>query len=190
VTANPGGTVLAPGDTLYGLNASSLNDVFRNVQKLMVRVEGLTASVQAVITDSTVRARIGETFDDFSRTIGLLNQMMIENQDLISTSLEDLGSVVTNINSAIAANVDDLENALVSVKDATDGITGVATTVDSLTGNLRDMVARFSAGQGTFWRLAESDSLYNQIVVTVAHLDSFLLDIMTNPKKYVRFSIF
>jgi len=190
VTANPGGTALAAGDTLFGLNASSLTDIFRNVQRLMVKVEDLTASVQTVITDSTIRARIGETFNDFSRTIGLLNEMMVDNQGLISASLEDLGSVVTNINTAISENVDDFENALISVRDATDGITGVATTVDSLTGNLRDMVARLTAGQGTLWRLAESDSLYNQIVVTVAHLDSFILDIMANPRKYVRFSIF
>jgi len=98
VTANPGGTALAAGDTLFGLNASSLTDIFRNVQRLMVKVEDLTASVQTVITDSTIRARIGATFNDFSRTIGLLNEMMVDNQGLISASLENLGSVVTNIN--------------------------------------------------------------------------------------------
>lgn len=190
VTANPGGTALAPGDSLYGLNASSLNDIFRNVQKLMVRVDDLTASMQAVITDSTVRARIGETFDDLSLTIDLVNQMMVENQGLIRTSLENLGSVVTNINTAITENTDDFESALISVTNATDGITGVATTIDSLSGALRIMVERISAGEGTLWRMAESDSLYNQIVLTVAHLDSFLIDIMANPKKYIRFSIF
>jgi len=190
VTANPGGTALAPGDSLYGLNASSLNDIFRNVQKLMVRVDDLTASMQAVITDSTVRARIGETFNDLSLTIGLVNQMMVENQGLIRTSLENLGSVVTNINTAITENVDDFESALISVTNATAGITGVATTIDSLSGALRFMVERISAGEGTLWRMAESDSLYNQIVLTVAHLDSFLIDIMANPKKYIRFSIF
>ncbi|MFC1629509.1 MlaD family protein [Gemmatimonadota bacterium] len=190
VTANPGGTSLAPGDTLFGLNASSLNDIFRNVQKLMVRVDDLTASMQAVITDSTVRARIGETFDDFSRTIGLLNQMMVDNQGLIQNSLADLGSVVTNINTAITENVDDFESALISVGNATDGITGVATTIDSLSGALRDMVIRVSAGEGTLWKLAESDSFYYQLVATITHLDSFILDLMANPKKYVRFSVF
>lgn len=190
VTANPGGTALAPGDSLYGLNASSLNDIFRNVQKLMVRVDDLTASMQAVITDSTVRARIGETFDNLSLTIDLVNQMMVENQGLIRTSLENLGSVVTNINTAITENTDDFEAALISVTNATDGITGVATTIDSLSGALRVMVERISAGEGTLWRMAESDFLYNQIVLTVAHLDSFLIDIMANPKKYIRFSIF
>lgn len=190
VTANPGGTALAPGDSLYGLNASSLNDIFRNVQKLMVRVDDLTASMQAVITDSTVRARIGETFDNLSLTIDLVNQMMVENQGLIRTSLENLGSVVTNINTAITENTDDFEAALISVTNATDGITGVATTIDSLSMALRVMVERISAGEGTLWRMAESDFLYNQIVLTVAHLDSFLIDIMANPKKYIRFSIF
>lgn len=190
VTANPGGTPLAPSDTLTGVNAASLNDVFRNVQKLMLKVEDLTGSMQAIITDENVRRRIGETFDNFGQTIELLNTAMVENQDLISRSLEDLGSVVQNVNNAIIENVDDFEGALKSIKGATDQFTQVATTVDSLSLALRDMIQRFSAGEGTLWRMAESDSLYFQLSHTIARFDSLVADIKNNPRKYFTIRIF
>lgn len=190
VTHRPGGTRLAPGDTLTGLNAASLNDVFRNVQVLMVKVEELTSSIQAIITDPEVRRRIAETFANFDQTVQLLNRAMVENQDLISRSLEDLGSVVANVNTAILENMDDFEGALQSVKGATDQITTVASTVDSLSSALTSLIVRFGAGQGTFWRMAESDTLYVNMSKTLARIDSLIADITANPRKYFKFSIF
>lgn len=190
VTSSPGGTRLAPGDTLTGLNAASLNDVFRNVQVLMVKVEELTTSIQAIITDPEVRRRIAETFANFDQTVQLLNRAMVENQDLISNSLESLSSVVANVNTAILENMDDFEGALQSVKGATDQITTVASTVDSLSSALTSLIVRFSSGQGTFWRMAESDTLYVNMSRTLARLDSLISDITANPRKYFKFSIF
>ncbi len=190
VTSIPGGTVLAPTDTLFGGNAASLNDIFRNIQRLAGRVDELIVTIQAVLTDDEVRQKISQTYDNFNQTITLLNQVVIDNQDMVRESIENLGSVVANVNQALVNNMDDLELALKSVRGAGDQFSVATTTVDSLSGALRDLVVRFTAGQGTFWRVAESDSLYINMITTFAHLDSLITDIMENPKKYVKLSIF
>jgi phospholipid/cholesterol/gamma-HCH transport system substrate-binding protein len=190
VTANPGGTVLAPTDTLFGGNAASLNDIFRNVQRLSIRVEELIGSIQAVMTDEDVRQKISNTYDNFNQTINLLNQVVVDNQDMVRQSIENLGSVVSNVNQALVNNMDDFEGALQSIKSAGDQFTRATTTVDSLSGALRDLVVRFVEGQGTIWRMTESDSLYIQMMTTFAHLDSLITDIKENPKKYLTVRIF
>jgi len=190
VTSIMGGTVLAPTDTLFGGNAASLNDMFRNIQRLAGRVDELIVTIQAVLTDDEVRQKISQTYDNFNKTITLLNQVVIDNQDMVRESIESLGSVVSNVNQALVNNMDDLELALQSVRGAGDQFALATTTVDSLSGALRDLVVRFTVGQGTFWQLAESDSLYLSMITTFAHLDSFITDIMNNPKKYVKLSIF
>ncbi|MCK4771510.1 MAG: MCE family protein [Candidatus Latescibacteria bacterium] len=190
VTSNPGGTVLAPTDTLLGGNAASLNDIFRNIQRLATRVEELIGTVQSVISDEDMRQKISQTYDNFNQTINLLNQVVVDNQDMVRESIENLGSVVVNVNKALVDNTDDLEGALQSIKSAGDQFSVATTTVDSLSGALRDLVVRFVSGQGTIWRLTESDSLYVQMITTFARLDSLILDFKNNPKKYIRLSIF
>ena len=190
VTSIPGGSVLAASDTLFGGNAASLNDIFRNIQRLAGRVDELIVTIQGVLTDQGVREKISQTYDNFNQTINLLNQVVVDNQDMVRESIESLSSVVSNVNMALVNNMDDLELALQSIKGAGDQFTLATTTVDSLSGALRDLVVRFTAGQGTFWRVAESDSLYVNMVTTIAHLDSLILDIINNPRKYVKLSIF
>ena len=190
VTADPGGILLAPTDTLRGGNAASLNDIFRNIQRLSVRVEELIVTVQAVLTDEDVRQKISQTYDNFNQTINLLNQVVVDNQDMVRESIENLGSVVANVNQALVDNIDDFQGALQSIKGAGDQFTKATTTIDSLSGALRDLVERFAGGQGTFWRMTESDSLYVQMITTFAHLDSLITDIKNNPRKYLKISIF
>ncbi len=190
VTANPGGSILAPTDTLYGGYAASLNDIFRNVLRLSDQVEALVGSIQDVVNDEDVRKKISQTYDNFNQTINLLNQVVVDNQDMIRQSLENLSSVVANVNKALVENVDDFEGALKSIRAAGDQFTRAASTVDSLSAALRDVVIRISRGQGTLWRMTESDSLYIQMITTFAHLDSLITDIKNNPRKYLKFSIF
>jgi len=190
ITANPGGTVLAEGDTLVGLNAASLNDVFRNVQRLVIKIEDLTGSIQDIVTDEEVRRQVRETFDNFGRTISLLNQVMIDNQDQVSASIENLSSVVDNVNRALVQNMDDLERALQSFTLAGNEFARVAVSIDTLSHSVNGVVDRFQSGEGTFWRLAESDTLYRNLFATVARLDSLITDIKNNPKKYFTIRIF
>jgi len=190
ITANPGGTVLAEGDSLHGLNAASLNDIFRNVQRLVIKVEDLTGSIQDIVTDEEVRAQVRETFNNFGRTIELLNQVMIDNREQVGASIENLSSVVDNVNRALIQNMDDLELALQSVSMAGSEFARVATSIDTLSGSVSGVVNRFRAGEGTIWRLAESDTLYHNLFTTVARLDSLIADIRNNPKKYFTIRIF
>jgi phospholipid/cholesterol/gamma-HCH transport system substrate-binding protein len=190
VTARQGGRRIAESDTLVGINGASLNDIFRNMQLLMIRVGDLTASMQAVITDQEVRDRIGATFENFNRTIDLLNQVVVDNQGLVSESLSNLSEMVANVNSVLDANREPLRGALTSVGEAGTAFQQVAARVDSLADTLQDVTGRIAASRGSLWRMAESDTLYLQLNRTLASLDSFITDLRENPKKYFTIRIF
>lgn len=190
ITARGGGRPLAPGDTLFGVNAASLSDVFRNMQVLLIRVSDLTSAVEGIITNEDVRAKIARTFENFNHTIDLLNSVVADNQEMVSKSLEELGVMVQNVNQVLDENRDDLQAALNSIASAGNQFTRAAGTIDSLSGSLVKLTERLTAGKGTLWRLTESDSLYVRFAGTLAHLDSLITDIKNNPKKYFTIKIF
>ncbi len=190
VTARPGGRAITAADTLIGINGASLNDVFRNMQLLMIRVGDLTASMQAVITDQEVRARIAVAFENFNRTIDLLNQVVVDNQGMVGESLANLSEMVANVNQVLENNTGPLHSALTSVGEAGQQFTRIATRIDSLADTLQGLALRVTGSRGTLWHLAESDSVYFQLALTLAHMDSLISDIKNNPKKYFTIKIF
>lgn len=184
------GQILAENDTTVGINAAGLNDIFRSVHGLMEEIGELSSDLRGVINDQDLRAQLKQTYENFDQTIELLNQAMVDNQDLIRDSLERLGTVVDNVNNALLANTDDLEAALQSLKSAGDEFTKVAGSVDSLAGRLMSVTGRLGQGEGTLWKLAESDSLYYQLSGAITRLDSLLTDIKNNPRRYLTIRIF
>jgi phospholipid/cholesterol/gamma-HCH transport system substrate-binding protein len=190
ITARQGGRSITETDTLVGINGASLNDIFRNMQLLMIRVGDLTASMQAVITDQEVRERIATTFDNFNRTIDLLNQVVVDNQGLVSESLSNLSGMVANVNSVLDANRQPLREALTSVGEAGEAFQQVASRIDSLADTLQEVTDRLAVSRGSLWRMAESDTLYLQLNRTLVSLDSFITDLRENPGKYFTIRIF
>jgi phospholipid/cholesterol/gamma-HCH transport system substrate-binding protein len=184
------GRPVAEGDTLQGINAAGLNDVFRSVQIIMAQIGELAGTMQTLLTDQDVRVQLAGMADNFNRTVGLLNQVMIDNQDLVSESLQNLSDVVETINAAVLQNMDDLEAALKSIRLAGDHFVLAADSVDSLSTVLTGLTARVGRGEGTLWKMAESDSLYVQLLSTVGRLDSLLVDIRKNPQRFFLIRIF
>lgn len=190
VISGRGGRMLAEHDTARGINAAGLNDIFRSVHSLMQEIGDLSSDLRGVLNDQDLRVQLKQTYENFNKTIDLLNQAMVDNQDLIKDGLERLGTVVDNVNSALLANTDDLEAALQSLRTAGDEFTQVAGTVDSLAVELLTVTGRLGEGEGTLWKLAESDSLYYQLSGAVTRLDSLITDIKNNPKRYLTIRIF
>ena len=51
-------------------------------------------------------------------------------------------------------------------------------------------LTKLNSGDGTLGKLMSNDSLYNNLNLAMADLDSLLIDFRYNPKRYVNVSIF
>jgi phospholipid/cholesterol/gamma-HCH transport system substrate-binding protein len=56
--------------------------------------------------------------------------------------------------------------------------------------NLNKTLAQVNEGQGTLGKLTKNDSLYRNLNEAAADLDSLLIDVRENPKRYINFSVF
>ena len=65
-------------------------------------------------------------------------------------------------------------------------VSSLNTSVASLQAILKDI----NSGEGTLGKLTQDEALYRNLNATAADLDALLLDLKTNPKRYVHFSLF
>jgi phospholipid/cholesterol/gamma-HCH transport system substrate-binding protein len=61
---------------------------------------------------------------------------------------------------------------------------------DSLLVNLNETLEKINSGEGTLGQMTTNAELYNKLLSTIESLDSLLVDLKANPKRYVKLSLF
>ncbi|MDP2723851.1 MAG: MCE family protein, partial [Bacteroidales bacterium] len=69
-------------------------------------------------------------------------------------------------------------------------IPGTFANINTTLLDMQVLLQSIQDGKGTLGQLMVNDSLYNQLTNSAASLDSLLLDVKANPKRYVKFSVF
>ena len=96
----------------------------------------------------------------------------------------DVPEILDNVTS-ITANVDSLTTTLNGLPlDAT------LAQISTLLGNIEEATAQLNKCDNTDGKLLNDEQLYNQLNATVASLDSLLVDIRLNPKRYINIKVF
>ena len=93
-------------------------------------------------------------------------------------------SVVTKLDTTMS----DLQQVVTDVKAA--NIKATVARVDTALNNVNYLIADFRSPNGTVGMLLNDKGLYNHIDSAVVSVDSLLVDLKANPKRYVHFSLF
>jgi phospholipid/cholesterol/gamma-HCH transport system substrate-binding protein len=66
----------------------------------------------------------------------------------------------------------------------------ITTTLSSLSTSLKNLTQKIESGEGTFGKLVNDSTLYNDLRKTTQNVDELITDIKKNPKKYLKVSLF
>lgn len=138
---------------------------------------GLNDKVERLITntDATVVSAKGVT-DQIRKDLG--------------STINRLDALIAEVNGVVSENRSPLQRTL---QDAPELMANIGSTLDSLqllAGHLSKSTAALNNGEGTAAKLLNDDELYDKMVKSLGDLEALVQDIKTNPKKYVKFSLF
>ena len=157
--------------------AGDLREIVSNLASITARLDGMIAR-----TDASIEQSIG----DIKSFTGTLKQNethlsnVLANLDVLSEQLSRAGVDQTLVR--VDSTVNDLS---ASVKD----LRGILSSANQSFENIDDIIQRIEAGQGSLGKIIARDSLYEDINLTVQHLNLLLQDIRMNPRRYVNVSI-
>jgi phospholipid/cholesterol/gamma-HCH transport system substrate-binding protein len=184
----------ASGDTVMGILekdlVSSLSDELIPVKN---KIENLVVSMDSVLAifDSQRRDNLKESLDN-------INKITEEFGELIDSENSKLASILNNaesISSNLKNNNEQITNILQNFSNISDSIeqSNIKTTLLNANRTLSEfskISTKINNGEGTIGLLINNDSLYNNLNSLAADLDSLVLDLNENPKRYVHFSLF
>ena len=191
---------LQVGDTLVSSIEEKLKEaVNRQIAPLKKKTEELIGSIDSAVTivqeilNKEVRENLSQSFKSFKRSFENFEKTSIDLNALVGGNKEKLNNIFTNIESISAnfrKNNEQLTNVINNFSAISDSIAKAdfATTLLKANSALlaaSEIMYKINNGEGSLGLLLNNQRFYNELAMAATDLNILLLDIRTNPGKYV-----
>lgn len=167
-----------------GLLDAISGDVMPAVNNILPKVDSLLANLNTLVADPALTASI-------RRLDGITESVLGVTQGLNATVKGDVPRVMGDVKS-ITHRIDTVSSNLVALS-ATLRALPIASTMDNvsqITDNLSTFSASLNNANSTLGLLTKDPELYNRINQVAADVDSLIVDIKRNPKRYISIKVF
>lgn len=183
--------LLQPGDTIDG----SINDgvtgavgkLMPSIERVVPKMDSILASINMLTRDpalahslqnvETVSSNLTTTTASLNRLIASLNVSFPKVMDKAEVTLDRASTTFDN-------------TAILTAKLAAVDIDGTMLKVNQTLANVQNFTDRLNSNEGTFGKLLNDPTFYNNLNSAVVNADSLVTNVKAHPKRYVHFSIF
>lgn len=161
------------------LMSSLSDDIMPAVNQILPRVDSLLMNLNRIAGDPALLASI-------QRLDGITGDILATTGSLKSTVNKDLPAVMSNVKSishgldTVTANLGILSAQLKSLP-----LNTTVDNVNALTANLTQFSKQLNDPNSTLGLLMNDPELYNKLNRVAADVDSLIVDIKKNPKRYI-----
>ena len=184
-------SVVNSGDTLNSSVRPGLTELInRQIEPLSRQLQSTITSVDSIFTGaSNVLNR--QTQEELKESINVLTSAIkaINNSSIIiEKTLTDKN---TQINNTID-NFEKISSNLVEVSYELNsfGLSNLLSNLEVSIDGISSIVNKLDSDKSTIGKLINEDEVYNNLNSSIESLNSLIIDIKENPKKYVHFSVF
>jgi phospholipid/cholesterol/gamma-HCH transport system substrate-binding protein len=191
-------TFLNEGDTLRGIDSKSmvedlkeaLQPTVENVNKTLATLDSTIRKIGNVF-DADAKQNIGTTLEELASTTSRLNTLLEPNKGSLAQTLENVKGFTGNLkqnNDSITAVVNNLTKASRDLSSA--DISHTIASLEKATTTLNAILLGIKEGKGSLGKLTNDEQLYKNLNSTSNSLNILLQDLRLHPKRYVQVSVF
>lgn len=177
--------------------AESVQPVQKKAEAIITKMDSLLTSVNTILNPS-FQKNIDRSFKSIASTLETIDGTTKKVDGLVGSESGRIGKILSNFESIssnlrnnnehishIVSNFDQLSNQVVK--------TNIQETLNNANKAMTDLqvaINKINNGTGSIGLLLNDDKLYNNLNNSAANLDKLMIDLKSNPKRYVSFSVF
>ncbi len=193
------------GDTLNTRIEASLKEaVNQQIQPLKAKAEELILSIDSVVTviksifNEKAKENLSNSLASIQQTFANLESASYNLDTLVSSQKTRLAQIMFNLESitnTLRENEGNIDNILTNFSTLSDSlakadIPETFAKINSVVGEVAEIVEKINNGEGSIGMLVNDENLYKDLQKSAEQLHLLMEDIRLNPKRYVRFSLF
>lgn len=183
-------TLLNLREPIYGFYDTGIPEVMGMLGRGIDELRELIAALRGTVASPGYLSKVQDVIANTQKLTERLNAVVEGNQRKIGQATEDFASAAGRLKTLLETNAPKIDSTVTSAREAASRMNEITTGLDSLSHSLHSFIDKIDSQQGTLGKLVNDDRLYGEIRKAANDLDSLVLDIKKNPKKYLRIQIF
>jgi phospholipid/cholesterol/gamma-HCH transport system substrate-binding protein len=183
-------TLLDLSQPIKGYYDTGIPEVMGMAGEMFSEIRNLIGHLEGVVGTKWSQESLTEIIRNLRKISGDLSDLLDRNQGRFDQTMEDLSHSSSELRKMIDENKTKLQTTVDKFGTASVKIDNVVSTLDTLSISLKKLASKIESGEGTLGQIVNDTTLFEQIKKTTQHVDSLILDIQKNPKKYLKVSLF
>ena len=183
--------IVSDGDFLESSIKPGFTELInQQIAPIQDKIEGMLTSVDSIfggisnVMNNETQDNLKKSLQNFSLSIININELTNLMKDIISSNEETINSSFKNINKTSQNLIQITDSILLSqIKPMIDNFEEVGK-------KLNLTLEKIDNDKGSIGKLLNDKTLYNNLVNSSKKLEELIIDLKSNPKKYVHFSLF
>jgi len=188
----PSKVSFAAGDTVpVGPADTDIQAIMNRVDSIGLTVQSMTKAINAdLIASGGIKdmrktlANAAELSQAATRLSIQLNSIAAEQNRNLTATMASFRRAATALDSA------KIDSTMTNFRTSSASLTRIASNLDSTSRHANNLIAGLERGEGTAGKMLRDTLLYNDLRNVVTHVDSVIADLKSNPRKYLKFSVF
>ena len=183
--SSPSTTAFEAGDTVpAGAPQPTTADIIAKVDSIGDNLGDVAEAFEIQLVQSGGIEDLRRSLAGMNRLINQLNAVAAEQSRQLTLTQQGFRSTLAAFDSA------DVDSTVKNLKSTSANLAALTSDFQKTSDQLQDMLAKVDSGGGSLSLLLNDPGLYNDLRRASTRLDSLILDVKTNPRKYIKFSVF
>ncbi len=175
-------TYLKNGQTIYGQPEEGILDIAEGSKNITANLGRILSNLDSLSGQKNMQA-LAQSIQQFRELLLRSNLLLKNSAPHLQGTLQDLHELTSENKAAIDSVLQAMGSKSAHLKESLIALHRITKRTDAL-------LTRLEQGHGTMGKLMKDDSLYNNLNRTILHLDSLILSIKKNPKKFFEVKVF
>lgn len=173
-----------------GFYDTGIPEVMGMAGQMLDEIRRLVAHLEGIFGTEWSQESFKETIKDLRKLSADLVTLLDRNKDKLEKTATDLSYTSSELKALVERNKEKLQSSVDNFTTSSAKLDTITTTLSSLSVSLKNLTQKIESGEGTFGKLLNDSTLYNDLRKTTNNLDELVTDIKKNPKKYLKVSLF
>lgn len=174
-----------PGDTVpTGVGTAGLQVLASRADSLSVTAQAILGGFRTQLIDSGGVREMRQMMVTMNRVASQLSAVVAAQSRQLDMTLASVRSRVASIDSI------KVDSAVTALQHASANFEAISAEFKATSTKLNAMLAKVDSGQGSAGKLLNDEKLYTNMLSLVSRVDSVIIDLKKNPKRYINLSIF